>query len=125
MFEHGNMWKNLHKAIDRTLLIPTTEAFRALGKEACNVLDSEAGTDIMRRLLQNHIFGQKIALLVQTDTIEVDNHCTQSATFSCSSYFDAKTHLTLKPASCFVSCGIRWQTDIEDHGWYYDRKLDS
>ena len=68
-------------------MVPTFDAFRALGKEVCNRFDVPEGRPLLHRLLKHHFFSQRIAMLVQTDIIEIDSTDTSSAVVAVSSLY--------------------------------------
>ena len=67
----ADMWRELHKVVDHTILIPTLEAFRVLGHDVQEPIQEADGSTLMRRLWKHHMFPLKIAILSRTDTLEV------------------------------------------------------
>ena len=96
----SSLWQALHKAVDHTILMPTLDAFRALGRDVCNKLVEDHS--LLRKLMQHHIYQSKVALLVQNDTIEQDGHDSRCLLVTGNSYFD-RTYREESPVETTLS----------------------
>ena len=99
LLRHANVWKDLHKIVDHTVLIPTLGAFQALGEEVLEKI--AADREMLCRIFKHHVFGEKIALLVQSDTMEVNGRDSRGVLVTSHSYHDSSRDEGAREQTCF------------------------